>query len=112
MKVYALKACDTCRKAIKEMKAAGLEPEIIDVRADGLTTEDIAKIVEAVGFEKALNRRSTTWRALDDPEKTGLDNVRAVQLIEAHPTLLKRPAVTDGETYTVGWDAKAKAAWL
>ena len=112
MKVYALKACETCRKAIKEMKAAGLEPDVIDVRADGMDTEEIAKIVEAVGFEKALNRRSTTWRALDDPDKAGLDNVRAVQLIEAHPTLMKRPAITDGETYTVGWDVAAKEAWL
>ncbi|MGB6231470.1 MAG: ArsC/Spx/MgsR family protein, partial [Litorimonas sp.] len=69
MKVYALKACDTCRKALKEMRAAGLDPEVVDVRADGLDTADIATIVEAVGFERALNRRSTTWRALADPDK-------------------------------------------
>lgn len=112
MKVFALKNCDTCRKALKDMREAKLEPNVIDVRADGLQTEDIAAIVDAVGYEKALNRRSTTWRALDDPSKADLDNVRAVQLIAAHPTLLKRPAITDGKTTTVGWDANAKQSWL
>lgn len=112
MKVYALKNCDTCRKALKELRAAGKEFELIDVRDDGLETEDIARIVESVGFEKALNRRSTTWRALDDPEKVGLDNVRAVTMIKAHPTLLKRPAITNGEATTVGWDKTAKETWL
>lgn len=112
MKVFSLKNCDTCRKAIKEMKEAGLGPDIIDVRADGLATEDIATIVDAVGFEKALNRRSTTWRALADPSKAGLDNVKAVQLITAHPTLMKRPAIMDGDTVTVGWDKAAKETWL
>ena len=112
MKVYALKNCDTCRKALKELRAAGKEFELIDVRDDGLETEDVASIVESVGFEKALNRRSTTWRTLDDPEKVGLDNVRAVMMIKAHPTLLKRPAITNGETTTVGWDKTAKETWL
>jgi arsenate reductase len=112
MKVYALKACDTCRKAVKALEAAGKPFELIDVRADGMSREDIAAIVDAVGYEAALNRRSTTWRALDEPSKTGLDNVRAVQLIEAHPTLMKRPAITDGDTTTVGWKADAQEAWL
>ncbi|WP_298916669.1 ArsC/Spx/MgsR family protein [uncultured Algimonas sp.] len=112
MKVFALKNCDTCRKARKEMDTAGVGYELVDVRADTLDTQDIAAIVDAVGYEKALNRRSTTWRALDDPAKTGLDNVKAVQLIEAHPTLLKRPAIMDGDTVTVGWDDTAKSTWL
>ena len=112
MKIYSLKNCDTCRKALKEISAAGLDPEVVDVRADGLNTEDIARIVETVGFEKALNRRSTTWRGLDDPAKAGLDNVKAVQLIMTYPTLLKRPAILDDDTVTVGWDAQAKEVWL
>ncbi|MGB3457470.1 MAG: Spx/MgsR family RNA polymerase-binding regulatory protein [Litorimonas sp.] len=112
MKVYALKSCDTCRKAVKALKEAGQAFELIDVRADGLPREDIARIVEAVGYESALNRRSTTWRALDAPDKAGLDNVKAVQLIENHPTLMKRPAILEGDRVTVGWKADAQDAWL
>ncbi|MGJ8558791.1 MAG: ArsC/Spx/MgsR family protein [Litorimonas sp.] len=112
MKVFALKNCDTCRKAVKEMHAAGLDFDLIDVRADGLARGDITQIVEAVGFEKALNRRSTTWRGLDDTAKADLAAAKAVALIDTHPTLLKRPAITDGTATTVGWDAAAKAVWL
>lgn len=112
MQVYALKSCDTCRKAIKALRDAGRAFEVIDVRADGLGEADIAAIVEAVGFEAALNRRSTTWRALEDPAKAGLDDVRAVQLIKAHPTLMKRPAIRDGDTVTVGWSQAQQDTWL
>ena len=112
MKVYALKSCDTCRKALKALKEAHDDIEVTDIRKDGLPTEDIARIIDAVGWDKALNRNSLTWRALDEPEKRDLDNVKAVQLITAHPTLMKRPVVTDGETYTVGWKDEAKERWL
>ena len=112
MKIYGIKTCDTCRKAIKALNDADKAYALIDVRADGLTTEDIEAIVRAVGFEKALNRRSTTWRGLDEVDKDGLDNDRAVQLISEHPTLLKRPAISDGQTTTVGWDKAVQATWL
>ena len=112
MKVFALKSCDTCRKALKTLKAAHDGIEVVDIRADGLETSDIAKIVDAVGFEKALNRSSLTWRGLDEPDKRDMDAVKAVRLIEAHPTLMKRPVVTDGERYTVGWKDEAKGVWL
>jgi len=50
--VYHLKTCDTCRKAIKAMQAAGHRPELIDVRADGVPTFDLARFAKAVGWEK------------------------------------------------------------
>lgn len=112
MKVFALKACDTCRKAIKELRAAGRDFTLIDVRDDGLSEDDIAMIIEAVGFDKALNRRSTTWRGLEESEKADLTANKAAALISAHPTLLKRPAISDAQTTTVGWDAAVKAVWL
>lgn len=112
VKVYSLKTCDTCRKALKALKEAGKDFEVIDVRQDGLKKEDVAKIVEAVGFQKALNRRSTTWRSLDHPEKAELDDVMAVSLITTHPTLLKRPAIIGDGTVTVGWDKESQSIWL
>ena len=112
MKVFHLKTCDTCRKAIKALNAACKDYELIAVRAGGIGADDLSAIVAAVGFEKALNRRSTTWRGLDDADKDGLDNDKAVQLIAEHPTLLKRPAIMGDGTVTVGWDKTAQAAWL
>ena len=112
MRVFSLKNCDTCRKAIKALNASGASFETIDVRADGMSPTDISAIVDGVGFEKALNRRSTTWRGLSDSEKSDLSPEAAVALIEAHPTLLKRPAIMDGGLVTVGWDKAAQDRWL
>ncbi len=112
MKVYALKSCDTCRKAVKALTAARDDVEVIDIRADGLSETVIADVVKAVGWEAALNRRSTTWRGLDEADKTDVTAEKAIALIAEHPTLLKRPAITDGAATTVGWTAKQQEVWL
>jgi Spx/MgsR family transcriptional regulator len=112
MKVYALKSCDTCRKTVKALLAARDDVEVIDIRADGLPSEVITDVVKAVGWEAALNRRSTTWRGLDDADKADVTTEKAIALITKHPTLLKRPAITDGKTISVGWTAKQQDVWL
>ena len=112
MRVYHLNNCDTCRKAVKEIDAAGLSPDYRDVRADGVDAADLAAIIDAVGWERALNRRSTTWRGLSDAQKADMSAAKAAALIAEHPTLLKRPAIIGGDRATVGWDTAAKAAWL
>ena len=107
--VYTLKNCDTCKKAIKWLEAEGISFQNHDVRADGLTRDTIASIVTTLGWETALNRRSTTWRNLDEADKADTDNEKAVRLIEAHPTLLKRPVFVQGEKIVTGFNDAAKA---
>ncbi len=107
---YTLKNCDTCKKALKWLEAKGIEFENIDVRADGLSKETISKIVETLGWETALNRRSTTWRGLDDADKSEVDKTKAVELIEENPTLMKRPIFESQPRMIAGFDAKAQAA--
>ncbi len=112
MKVYHLKSCDTCRKAIKALQAAGHEPDLIDVRADGVPPAELKIIAGAAGWEALLNTRSTTWRGLAETDKTDVDAAKALKLMEAHPTLIKRPIIVDGEQVTVGWKAEQQGAWL
>ena len=107
MRVYVLSTCDTCRKALKALKNAGHTPEIRDVRADGLTPDEIAEILDRFG-DAAINRASTTWRGLTAAERERPPET----LLAAHPTLLKRPVIVDGETWTIGWKADAQAAHL
>lgn len=107
MRVFALKTCDTCRKALRELRAAGAEPDVIDVRADGVTDADLSAMWSALG-EALVNRKSTTWRGLSEGEKAGDPKA----LLAAHPTLIKRPVITEGSDWTVGWTAEAKAKWL
>jgi arsenate reductase-like glutaredoxin family protein len=106
MRFIGLKSCDTCRKALKALQAAGHAPEVVDVRADGLTAADIDAIVTNFP-DKAINRASTTWRGLSEAEKQSDPKV----LLAAHPTLMKRPViVADG--WTIGWDKAVQAKWL
>ncbi len=107
MKFYGLKSCDTCRKALKELASAGWVPEVIDVRADGLGDGDRGRILAAFG-DKALNRASTTWRQLDEGER-GND---PAQLLQDHPTLMKRPVILHEGQISLGWKDDAKAMWL
>ncbi|MBL1404596.1 MAG: Spx/MgsR family RNA polymerase-binding regulatory protein [Rhizobiales bacterium] len=108
--IYHLKNCDTCKKAIKAIEANGTELTKIDVRADGVNNEDLVKFAEAVGFEKLLNTRSTTWRGLSETDKADIDLQKALALIGEHPTLMKRPVImdTDGDI-TVGWTKEIQA---
>ncbi|MFQ1702058.1 arsenate reductase family protein [Loktanella agnita] len=107
MRFFGLKSCDTCRKALKALGAAGYAPQIIDVRADGLTDTDRAQIISQFG-DKALNKASTTWRGLSEAEK----EADSATLLAAHPTLMKRPVIDRDGTWTIGWKPDVQARYL
>ncbi len=107
MRIYSLKTCDTCRKAIRELREAGHEPQIVDVRSDGVTGRDIARFLEVFG-EELINKRSTTWRGLPEAER-GTD---PADLLASHPTLMKRPVIDAGGQLYLGWQANVRAALL
>ncbi|MEL6967468.1 MAG: Spx/MgsR family RNA polymerase-binding regulatory protein [Pseudomonadota bacterium] len=107
--VYTLKTCDSCKKAIKWLDAEGIAYENRDVRADGLDAATLANIIAAVGVDKAVNKRSTTWKGLNEEARGALNADTAVTLIAANPTLLKRPAFVIGDRAAVGFDATSQA---
>lgn len=109
--VYALKTCDTCRKAVKALEAAGHAPRVIDIRAEGVPEEKLAAWIARFGIPVVLNTRSTTWRGLSEEERAGAGTeAGAVALIRAHPTLMKRPVIEQGDTVHVGWGKPVQAA--
>lgn len=112
MHVYHLKTCDTCRKAVKALQAAGHDPALTDVRADGVDAATLEHWMAAVGRDTLLNTRSTTWRGLDEAARTGLDDAKAVALMTEHPTLIKRPVIEVGGAVHVGWTKDVQAAVL
>ena len=99
MKIYGIKACDTCRKA---MKATGAE--LVDIRENPLSPEDLQRFWAAFG-EDLVNRRSTTWRGLSESEREGA----ALELLAAHPTLMKRPVVERDGKLWLGWGKDVQA---
>jgi arsenate reductase len=108
--VTGLKNCDTCRNAIKWLKAEGIDARLHDVRADGLDPAALDGWIAAVGWETLLNRRGTTWRGLPDADKADVDAAKARALMLAHPALIKRPVFDLGGKILVGFGAQEKAA--
>lgn len=98
--LYGLKNCDTCRKALKELG----EVSFVDVRAQGVPAHILERAHEIFG-EKLLNTRSTTWRGLSAAERA----MPPLDLLTEHPTLMKRPLVTAGDTLFLGWSAQSAA---
>lgn len=111
MKIYHLKTCDTCRKAIKALQAAGQTPELHDVRADGLDRATVERLEAALGYETLVNKKSTTWRGLDEATKSNLTRETAIPLLIENPTLMKRPVIEQGGAYTVGWTKDVQAGY-
>lgn len=107
MKLYGIKTCDTCRKALKAFEAAGKPVTFVDLRQDGLSGDDLDRWIGALGWEAVINRRSTTWRTLPDADKSDVDATKAKALMLAHPTLVKRPVFESPEGIVIGF-AKAQ----
>ena len=103
MKIFVLKSCDTCRKAVRELRENGVEPQIVDVMSDGVGKADIGRFLAAFG-EDTVNRRSTTWRGLAQTER----QLDPATLLATHPKLMKRPIIdAEGQLY-LGWGAKVR----
>lgn len=103
MILYGLKTCDTCRKALKSLEDA----EFRDVRQDGVPEAHLKLAFERFGMS-LLNTRSTTWRGLDAAERAG----DPLELLAAHPTLMKRPLIVEGDEMHLGWGRDVQAALL
>ena len=89
--VYGLKNCDTCRKAMKWLKAEGLEARFNDFRTDGLDPTKLDAWIAALGIDDVLNRRGATWRKLPAAERESADDARLKALMLEHPALIRRP---------------------
>jgi arsenate reductase len=109
---YGLKTCDTCRRALKELSAAGVDFEGVDVRADGVSADKLKGWTEKTDWQKLLNTRSTTWGGLDEADKADVTVEKAIALMAAHPTLIKRPVIEMNDALYVGWTPATKAAVL
>lgn len=90
--IYGIKNCDTVKKARRWLEENGVNARFHDYRADGLDDALIQTLVDKQGWEALLNTRGTTWRKLDDAERTACDNADAAKaLMLAHPAVIKRP---------------------
>ena len=106
MKLYGLENCDSCKKALKEIRNAKKDIEFIDIRENNLSLDIIQNWLNQHGNGVLLNRKSTTWRNLSDEDR----RTPAFTLLQAHPTLIKRPIIVVGDYSFVGWNVNVKSA--
>ncbi len=107
MKIYGIKTCDTCRKARKWLDEQGIGYQWHDLREDGLDGVMVRRWLASVGADALVNRRSTTWRGLDERQRVAaMEEDGAVELLLGAPTLIKRPLIEQGERILLGFDAK------
>jgi arsenate reductase (glutaredoxin) len=110
--LHGIPNCDTMKKARAWLDAAGVPHAFHDYRRAGVPEAALRGWVERLGWETLLNRAGTTFRKLPEADKADLDAERAVALMLAHPSTIKRPVLVDGDTLLVGFKPEAWAAAL
>lgn len=103
LEIFGIKACDTMKKARTFLEARGLAYTFHDYKVEGVTPERLAGWAAVVGWERLLNRAGTTFRKLSDADRADLDAAKAIALMVAQPSLIKRPVLVAGSTILVGF---------
>jgi arsenate reductase (glutaredoxin) len=101
--IYGIKACDTMKKARAWLDLHDVACEFHDYKVHSIERSMLEQWARAVGWETLLNRAGTTFRKLPDKDKAGLDEKKAIALMLAQPSMIKRPVLDTGKTLIVGF---------
>lgn len=107
--MYGIKNCDTIKKARAWLDGRGVKYEFHDYKASGIDRARLEEWCRELGWEKLLNRAGTTFRKLPDSAKKGLDQRKAIVLMLAQPSMIKRPVLDLGGQLLAGFDAESYA---
>lgn len=110
--LHGIKNCDTVKKARAWLDAAGVAYDFHDFKVRGIDAASVAGWVAALGWEVVLNRAGTTFRGLPEADKAAIDADKAVALMVAQPSMIKRPVVTGPGLLLVGFKPEIYAAQL
>ncbi|MBI5110811.1 MAG: ArsC family reductase [Rhodovulum sp.] len=110
--LYGIKACDTMKKARAWLDQHGVAYEFHDYKVRGIDAARLRAWAAVVGWETLLNRAGTTFRKLADADKANLDEDRAIALMAAQPSMIKRPVLDIDGTLLVGFSPQTYAAAL
>ena len=103
--LYGIKNCDTVKKARKWLDSHNIDYRFHDFREDGLDPDSVTAWLDELGLQNLLNRRSTSWKTLDEKARADMNDEAAHKAIVAQPTLIKRPLLDTGEQRYTGFSA-------
>ena len=110
--LYGIKACDTMKKARTWLDEQGVTYAFHDYKTSAIDRASLTKWCAEHGWETVLNRAGTTFRKLDEAQKADLDQDKAIELMLAQPSMIKRPVLDLGERTLVGFKPDRYAAAL
>ena len=112
MVLYGIRNCDTVKKARAWLAARGVAYDFHDYKTAGIDAPRLRAWVGELGWETLLNRAGTTFRTLPKADKQGLGADKAIALMLAQPSMIRRPILDLGGRRLAGFDAAAWAAAL
>jgi arsenate reductase len=101
--IYGIKNCDTMKKARAWLDSHDVGYDFHDYKTAGISKEKLKAWSDVVGWETLLNRAGTTFRKLPDADKEGLNERKALALMLAQPSMVKRPVLEIGAKLLVGF---------
>jgi arsenate reductase len=104
LKVYGIRNCDTMKKAFAWLEAHKIDYELHDYKKVGVPAGKLKEWAGRAGWEKLVNTRGPTWRKIPDAQKAGLNEARALALLERNTSAIRRPIVEAGNRLLVGFD--------
>jgi arsenate reductase (glutaredoxin) len=110
--IHGIRNCDTVKKARAWLEGHGVAHDFHDYKAAGIDRAMLEPWVRRLGWEALLNRAGTTFRKLPEAEREGLTEARAIALMLAQPSMIRRPVLTAGDAILVGFDPARYAATL
>jgi arsenate reductase (glutaredoxin) len=108
--IYGIRACDTMKKARAWLDSRGVAYAFHDYKVQGIDRTALQTWFKGVGWEVLLNRAGTTFRKLPDSSKAPLDAEKAMLLMLAQPSMIKRPVLQVGGALIVGFAPEKYAA--
>ena len=110
--LFGIKACDTMKKARVFLDERGVAYRFHDYKLEGVTAERLADWAAKVGWERLINRAGTTFRKLPEADRADISQAKAIALMVAQPSMIKRPVLTRGDDLLVGFRPEEWAQFL
>lgn len=107
--LYGIKNCDTMKKAWTWLDGAGVAYAFHDYKKSGINRATLEGWVRQLGWEVLLNRAGTTFKKLPEADKAGIDEQKAIGLMLAQPSMIKRPVLSKGGKLYVGFKPETYA---
>lgn len=104
--IYGIKNCDSVKKARKWLENNNIDYTFHDFREQGISEEMVSSWLDSTGLDKLINKRSTSWKQLDEESKTRLSEETAPALCVKYETLIKRPVLSQDNHIHLGFNEK------